>query len=151
LIFGSRWPETKAADDLREQGRYEEAFDLYAKIASDASNDAHLRAYVYASMGWLIVPCPNLGEGRDESGYAYFARALELVSDCGDAWSGLVTTYGDHMPYHQDQGRFLEGLGRLLQVQDELPEVHKRMLQQGMEQLGVPIKTFKPEDEYWKG
>lgn len=97
-----------------------------------------------------MAPCPWLGVGEDQSGYTYFNRAVQLDPECGEAWSGLVTSYGDQMPYHQDQGLFLEALGKLLQVREQLPEVDERLLRQGMEQLGVSIKEFKPEDQYWK-
>lgn len=150
MNFGSQWPETKAAEDMRCPSQSEAAFDLYRKIATDTSKDARLRAHAYASMGELVAPCPWLGVGEDQSGYTYFIRAIELDPECGEAWSGLVTRYGDQMPYHQDQGRFLEALGKLLQVRDALPELHARLLQQGMDQLGVPIRMFKPEDQYWK-
>lgn len=151
MIFGSHWAETKNADEASEQCRYEEAFRLYAKIASDESKDPLLRAYAYACMGWLVVPSPGLGEGEDESGYTYFVRAIEIAPDCGDAWSGLITTYGDRFPKHQDQGRFLEGLGRLLQIRNDLPDTHERMLVQGMAELGIPIKVRDGGKDSQKG
>jgi hypothetical protein len=151
LIFGSQWAETKEADDIDEYNRFEERFELYSQIARNASKNNALRAYAFAQMGNLCVPCPGLQGDAEGSGYIYHLQAIQLSVDCGDAWSGIVSGYGDHMPYHQDQGRFLEGLGRLLQERDQLPDAHKAILEQGMAQLGVPIKTFKPEDEYWKG
>jgi hypothetical protein len=72
-------------------------------------------------MGTLVRIMPALGDG-DECGLSFYKRALELHP--GNVWAmlGIVETFGDRFPDHQDTAAFrtaMHGLRQRLELLDD--------------------------------
>lgn len=107
------------ANSLAESGEYEQAFQAFKEIEKQNPQDPKLRAYCIARMGDLIVPCPWLTEYDDESGLEYFKRAIAITEECGPAWVGVLSSYDELPPGHQDIDLVKEARKRLASVDRE--------------------------------
>ena len=108
-------------EELVERGEYDSAFCFFEAIATDPNQTPPIRADAYTWMGTLVRIMPSLGDG-DECGLSFYKRALELHPDHVWAMLGIVETFGDHFPDHQDAQAFriaMRGLNQRLEWFDD--------------------------------
>lgn len=120
------WDTLYLADELFEQGKYEEAEELYKKIAGDqdATGDAN------AHYGYLLDKLGRYGEA-----YNCFARVLYGYADTSPR-EGVVcflgeSCYDEDSPYWRwcdDTDMFLRGYLESCDCTDKKPDIEKILL-----------------------
>lgn len=103
------------AEQLLAECNAREAFAIYKAIALDSSYSASLRAHAYAGMG-EIIECwePSLVLGDDKSGLLHYHHALLLDENNFHALYGIIRSFGDTFPFHQDVILFEKAYKRLI-------------------------------------
>ena len=95
------------AEALYEDLEYKKSFSLFQEIALDTNNSNVTRADAYNMMGILVECCdPSLASGDDESGLEHYKAALELDEDNLAALAGIMGSFGESFPDHQDTAAF---------------------------------------------
>jgi hypothetical protein len=120
------WDTLHLADELSEEGKYEEAEELYKKIAGDqdATGDAN------AHYGYLLDKLGRYGEA-----YNCFARVLYGYADTSPR-EGVVcflgeSCYDEDSPYWRwcdDTDMFLRGYLESCDCTDKKPDIEKILL-----------------------
>ena len=106
------------AQSLIEQGAYDQSVHLLKQIVADpkCANDA--KADALQMLGAMTQVDPTAV--GDDCALPYYKRALELCPNHLWALHGIVATFGDHFPDHQDVAAVKHALEQLKPRLDEL-------------------------------
>jgi hypothetical protein len=134
------------AEELIKKLSTRKAFEIFKSIAMNSRLRPEERADAYASMGELIE-CwdPSLAPGDDESGLVYYQCALLLDSDNFDALYGIVRSFGEAFPNHQDIDAFELAYNNLMRHKLELDRYNLRPLLKKQYTLMSRIKKEQGE------
>jgi len=108
------------ATALVHSGQYHKAYKIARRVAEDHSAPHSVRADAFYLLGVLTEILPQFGCG-DECGLSYYKRALELRPDHLWAMYGVVATFGERFPSHQDVEAVRRALDGLMPRIAELP------------------------------
>ncbi|WP_243516894.1 MULTISPECIES: hypothetical protein [unclassified Candidatus Cardinium] len=109
------------AEDLIDQLKYKEAFQVFQEVALNSENSPVERANAYAGMGELVECCdPGLASGDDESGLEFYKQALLLDNHNFHALLGIIGSFGESFPDHQDVAIFKLAYHQLINRKSKL-------------------------------
>lgn len=108
------------AEALCKDHEYKKSFFLFQEIALDTNNSNVTRADAYTMMG-ILVECfePSLASGDDESGLEHYKAALELDEGNLAALAGIMGSFGESFPHHQDTAAFRAAYNRAMLRRNE--------------------------------
>ncbi|HEX5102540.1 MAG TPA: hypothetical protein VFV87_01935 [Pirellulaceae bacterium] len=125
--------DLETVDLLVTAGKYTEAVQLLRSIADDPAAPSQARVDAFQFLGTMTKVDPSaMGE---DFALPYFQRALQLKPDHLWALQGIVATFGDHAPDHQDKAALLFAAERLLARANELPQAVVSEVRQRLERF----------------
>ncbi len=92
----------ETGEKLFEEGRYQEAFEIFKQIGEDEHQSSIHRADAYHMMGILVNFSPDLSAYEDESGLEYYKIALQFNDKDIDILLNIVRGFGESPNMHQD-------------------------------------------------
>jgi tetratricopeptide (TPR) repeat protein len=105
---------------LIESAKYDEAAQIIHQIIDDSDATINEKADAFQFLGLLAQIYP--ASINDDDAFSYYKQALELLPDHLGSLMGVVTTYGNHFPDHQDYNAFESAMKKLLKRIDEIDE-----------------------------
>lgn len=106
------------AQSLIEKGKYDEAVRLLRQVVNDPTYDKAGKADAFQLLGTMTQVDPTAV--GDDYALPYYNHALELCPNHLWALHGIVTTFGDHAPDHQDLNALKQAIDQLMPRLDEL-------------------------------
>lgn len=111
----------QCAEARIQAGSFDEASSILHSIVDSDAASAEVKADAWVWLGTLSRICPSVGP-TDESGHSSYVQALALVPDHLWAMVGVIDSFGEHFPDHQDAALVRRLIPKLRQRSSELDE-----------------------------
>jgi hypothetical protein len=140
----------EACMDLVDAGNYFEAFEAFKLITEDDSVSNIEKSDAFNMMGAICIIDPSVllidpgvGHGLDESGLAYYVKALEFNPKNIDTLHNLIGDFGLSLNSHSNIALLDYAIRTLKEINNKLSSEQEEMVNHRIELIESLIKEWR--------